>query len=71
MIELRVFCRQLFHFGVPRTVVKVQLEGWAEVLLRKHEQLLQEPSSVKPVELSGNILAKVENILKNASRSTI
>jgi hypothetical protein len=59
MIELRVYCRQLFHFGVPRVVVKVQLEDCAQALLQKAE----ESSS------GGDILAKVESILSNASQS--
>jgi hypothetical protein len=71
MIEVKIYCRKLFHFGLPRTVVKVQLEGWAEALLRKHEQILQEPSCVKPAESSASILTKVENLLKNASKSSV
>jgi hypothetical protein len=71
MIELRVFCRQLFHFGVPRTVVKIRLESWAEVLLRKHEELVHEPSSANPAVPSGDIRSKVEAILQNASRTKL
>jgi hypothetical protein len=71
MIELRVYCRQLFHFGVPRIVVSVQLESWAEALLRKQEEILKDPSCPQAAEPSGDIMAKVEAILRNASRSTV
>jgi hypothetical protein len=70
MIEVKIYCRQLFHFGVPRTVVKVKIESRAEALLRKHEQVLQEPSCVKPVHTSETLLAKVENILRDAAGRT-
>ncbi len=58
MIELRIYCRQLFHFGVPRVVVNVRLDDCAEAHLR-------ESSTAKPPGL----LAKVEAILKKASGS--
>jgi hypothetical protein len=58
MIELRIYCRQLFHFGAPRVVVKVRLDDCAEAHLR-------ESSAAKPP----GMLAKVEAILKKASRA--
>jgi hypothetical protein len=70
MIEVRIYCRQLPHFGVPRTVVKIQLEGWAEALLRKREQRLQESSCIEPVHASETLLAKVENILRDVATRT-
>jgi hypothetical protein len=58
MIELRIYCRQLFHFGFPRVIVRVQVDDLAEARL-------QERSAAKPE----NLRAKVEAILKNASRA--
>jgi hypothetical protein len=68
MIELRIYCRQLFHCGLPRTIVKVQVEHCPQALLR--EELLQESSSAQPAEPLGNLQAKVEAILKNAKSSS-
>jgi hypothetical protein len=62
MIELRVYCRQLYHSGVPQTIVRVQVEDSVQALL-------QEPSSNDPVPLPQPLLVKVQAILKNAARA--
>jgi hypothetical protein len=62
MIELRVYCRQLYHSGVPQTIVRIQVEDSVQALL-------QEPSSNDPVALPQALLVKVQAILKNAARA--
>jgi hypothetical protein len=54
MIELRVYCRRLYHSGIPQTIIKVQVEDSVQALL-------QEPPSA--------LLTKVQAILKSAARA--
>jgi hypothetical protein len=62
MIELRVYCRQLYHSGIPQTIVRVQVEDSVQALL-------QEPSSTDPAVFPQELRTKVETILKNAARA--
>ena len=62
MIELRVYCRQLYHSGIPQTIVRVQVEDSVQALL-------QEPSSTDPAVFPQELQTKVETILKNAARA--
>jgi hypothetical protein len=62
MIELRVYCRQLYHSGIPQTIIKVQVEDSLQALL-------QEPSPTDPAPFAQNLLTKVQAILKSAARA--
>jgi hypothetical protein len=62
MIELRVYCRQLYHSGNPQTIVRVQIEDSVQALL-------QEPFSPDQAAFAQALLAKVQAILKNAARA--
>jgi hypothetical protein len=61
MIKLRISCYQLFHYGLPRTVVTVQLEDRFQAILRIDEE--------HQAACSSGILAKVEAILRSAAKT--
>jgi hypothetical protein len=62
MIELRVYCRQLYHSGMPQTIVRVQVEDSVQALL-------QGPFSSDQSAFAQALLTKVQAILKNAARA--
>jgi hypothetical protein len=69
MIELRVYCRQLYHSGIPQIIVKVQVEDSVQSLLQKDELFFEEPSFISPDMFTKDLLTKVKAIFKNAARA--